>query len=474
MASAEDTMDNSTNGTELIGVKGPFTFDGNPVVAHFYSTSPRQLDVLLSSAVEAVSNSRADLVYRFYPPELEALAAAFGEKITTYVAKMKINVPAILDILSKTLDEQEFMTIVGENVYIFIKYTILTTKQYFTTTNKLFAPIDGGGQLMQFKMIHDATSEAKFVGKTTRFLFHGSGFENWYNIFRTGLKCTSGDNANLMVNANVYGAGIYLSDSPTFSLAYCQSRSGSNTKFILAICEVVSDAAISKSTNIFLATDESAILLRYIVYLDKDMRTNQKFTKQMEKLIERLHTSNTKNAARHRRLMGELSRMPLRPGIAITPVCNGGRFTTSWSIKFTDFSVGNTILVHQLREYGIESVDVEIIFGTNFPYSPPFIRLVSPRMAYLPERVVINPELGFLDRGGGICTAMFKTGEWTPGCAMINLIMDIQCMLFMTDGLEIDAIHWATPYTAREALISYNSVIGTFDIDNAIDLLDSR
>jgi ubiquitin-protein ligase len=453
--------------------QGAFTFDGKSVITNFYATNPKQLEVLLGCAIEAATCTRAKDVYQYWPPELEAQATAHGEPIYKFISKMGINIASILDILSKTPCEGEFMHSVGENVYIFIKFTILTTKQYFTTTNKLFPEIVGG-KLMQFKMIHNAASEARFAGKSTRFFCHGSGYENWDNIFREGLKATSGVNAKLMVNANAYGAGIYLSDSPALSLSYTHSRCGKNEVYMMAICEVITDAAVQKTSNIFLLTDESAIIIRYIICFDKAMFSNPEFTKQIPKVLERLNSSTITNANRHKRLTGELGRMIMPAGVSIQPVCTGGRFTTSWSVKYTDFDKFDSILVHQLRSAKIESVEVEFIFGSNFPYSPPFMRLVSPRLKFNPDAIVVNPELGFLDSGGGICTAMFKTGDWTAGLPLIHLIGDIQFMLFMTNGLELDPKNWAVPYDVREALTSFNTVIGTFEMDDAIDLLDSR
>ena len=317
-----------------------YAFDGKPVITEFYTSSPHQFEMLLDCAIAAATCSRSKLVYRQWPPELEKIATAFGESVDTYITKMSIDISKILHILSKTKCEGEFCHIVGENVYIFIKYTLLTTKQYFATTNKLFPAIKGFGILKQYRMIHNAASESKFNGVATRFLFHGSGYENWYNILREGLKCTTGENAKLLVNANAYGAGIYLSDSPTFSLGYTRSHSGKNEVFILAVCEVKSDAVAVKSTNIFLTTDESAILIRYIIYFDKAMSTNPEFTKEMGLLIQRLNTNNMENTNRHKRLSGELARIekiekangPM--GITIMPNCGVSRFTTSWTIKY--------------------------------------------------------------------------------------------------------------------------------------------
>ena len=452
-----------------------YCYDGTPTVSNFYSTSSMQLEILLSCAVEAASCSRSELVFRSWPPELESLASAFGITVNQYIIRMKIDVFVIMGILAKVKDEAELVHKIGENVYILIKYVILNAKQYFTRTSKLFASVEGEGRLMQFKMIHTADSESRFNGKKTRFLFHGSGFENWNNIFSNGLKCTSGENAKLLVNANAYGAGIYLSDNPGLSLRYCWSKCGRNENFILSVVEIVDKAAIHKSQNIFLATDESALLLRYIIYFDKTMNGRPEFLKQLDKLLERLTTSNTKNANRHKRLTGELARMIVPPGIIVNPICTNGRFTTSWQIIYNDFSMlsTTTTLMKQLIHFEIKQIEVEFMFGSNFPFSPPFIRLVSPRITYNPSDLTKNPNLAFLDAGGGICTAIFKTGEWTPGYPLINIICDVQCMLLMTEGLRLHDTLWNSSYSVKEALTSFNSVIGTFEPDEAIDLLDS-
>ena len=103
---------------------GPFKFDCNSVITNFYATNPKQLVVLLGCAIEAATCTRAKDVYQYWPPELEAQASANGELISTFITKMGISVRGILDILAKTRCEGEFLHIVGENVYIFIKFTI--------------------------------------------------------------------------------------------------------------------------------------------------------------------------------------------------------------------------------------------------------------------------------------------------------------------------------------------------------------
>ena len=139
-------------------------------------------------------------------------------------------------------------------------------------------------------------------------------------------------------------------------------------------------------------------------------------------------------------------------GITIMPNCGVSRFTTSWTVKYHNFDGFDTPLVSQIREFGIESVDVEFIFGTKFPFSPPFIRIISPRFSYHQADLRDNPELGFLDFGGGICTSMFKTGYWTPGYALINTIIDVKILLLTTNGLMLDPTNWNKPYSSSEAL----------------------
>ena len=119
-----------------------YSYDGTPIVSNFYSTSSMQLEILLSCAVEAASCSRAELVFRSWPPELASLASAFGITVNQYIIRMKIDIFAIMGILATVKDEAELVHKIGENVYILIKYVILNAKQYFTRTSKLFASVD--------------------------------------------------------------------------------------------------------------------------------------------------------------------------------------------------------------------------------------------------------------------------------------------------------------------------------------------
>lgn len=452
-----------------------YNYDVNPIVCNYFKTSCKQLEVLLSSALSALNSKRSSSVYKFYAPELEIQAIAKGHTIINFITKLNINVNNILDILKNVDDEFEFYQTIGENIYIFIKYTILTTKQYFITTNKLIIPIELCN-IMQFKMIHSSANEMNFKTKKTRILFHGSGFENWYNILRTGLKIPIGEQHNLLVNGNAYGSGIYLSDSPTFSLSYCNSRIDPNTHHILAICEVIENAAISKSSNIFLVTEENNILIRYILYFDNKTMVNSLFNKELSHLIENLYKKKTENLKKNKRLLIELSKIQAENElhILVTPVFNNVDIIASLIIEFTDFGNYDTKLIHQIHDYKIKTVKIELIFGSNFPFSPPLMRLVYPRLLYQPLNFKLYKEIEFIDNGGGICTSLFKTGEWIPSYPLLNLIIYLQNLILSTNGFELDPETWNIPYTIQEALINFNTIIGTFDIGEAIDLLDSK
>ena len=62
---------------------------------------------------------------------------------------------------------------------------------------------------------------------STKFVWHGSSFENWHAIMRTGLKNCSG--TKLMTAGDAYGNGIYLSTAAAVSLGFSTRPSSTTT-----------------------------------------------------------------------------------------------------------------------------------------------------------------------------------------------------------------------------------------------------
>jgi ubiquitin-protein ligase len=451
-----------------------FKYDKKNIVCSFYNSSPDQFIVLLTCAIEAATSSRAENVYTTYCSELNEIAINKGMTIYEYIIKLNLDADFILKILNIVKTDDELIVKIGIEIYLFVLHIITSTKQYFIKTNKLL-PLIEDCNIKQFKMIHNSIDEARLTSQKTRFFFHGSGLENWNNIFQKGLLVPIGEKSKLLVNANAYGSGIYLSSDPCYSLTYCNSKSGNNKVYILAICEVIETAAIKKCGNIYLATDEKSLLLRYIIYFDTKTMKNPKFKEHITQIIECLNSNIKVNERRHKRLSIELEKIKTEVGIIANPLYKASKFITNWEIAISVDSKIESRLVLELLAHNIKSIDLEFIFGANYPFSPPFIRIIKPRITYIPEKIdkCIGTEFDFLDRGGGICTSLFKTNEWLASYPLVKLIIYIQYLILSSDYFKLST-DWEIPYTEKEVLACFDTTIATYSLDEAIEILETK
>uniref|UniRef100_A0A6C0E944 UBC core domain-containing protein n=1 Tax=viral metagenome TaxID=1070528 RepID=A0A6C0E944_9ZZZZ len=77
-----------------------------------------------------------------------------------------------------------------------------------------------------------------------------------------------------------------------------------------------------------------------------------------------------------------------------------------------------------LNDYEIESkgnhpnaIKMEITFPQDFPMSPPFMRVISPRFKYKTGRVTI---------GGSICTELLTSAGWVPTYSVGQALIQVQ------------------------------------------------
>jgi ubiquitin-conjugating enzyme E2 Q len=191
--------------------------------------------------------------------------------------------------------------------------------------------------------------------------------------------------------------------------------------------------------------------------------------------------ANKTNVRKIRRLEVELTKFVLAPSFIVEQV---GEHKKQWLIHFTKFEhIYDTPLIHQLIAHNITSVDIEFIFGTNFPFSPPFVRLLYPRIisnaatASASSAASLNEldieDCDCIDIGGGICTGLFgrTSSGWSPAINLINFTEYIQSLIFCSPYLQLHPTSWNIPYTDSEALRAFNNIISTFTLLDAVDLI---
>ncbi|KAF0309599.1 Ubiquitin-conjugating enzyme E2Q-like protein [Amphibalanus amphitrite] len=88
-----------------------------------------------------------------------------------------------------------------------------------------------------------------------------------------------------------------------------------------------------------------------------------------------------------------------------------------WNIHL--FNIDRTSdLWRDMRELRIRGIQLNMVFPENFPFSPPFLRLLSPRI-----------ERGFVMEGGAICMELLTPRGWASAYTIEAIIMQLAASL---------------------------------------------
>lgn len=93
-------------------------------------------------------------------------------------------------------------------------------------------------------------------------------------------------------------------------------------------------------------------------------------------------------------------------------------------------------------------VELEILFDANFPYSPPFIRVVRPRFA---------PLSGHITSGGSICIELLTASGWSSAYTMESVLVQLNALMD-AGGARLDRWSANRPYGMREAKEAFRRV----------------
>lgn len=85
-------------------------------------------------------------------------------------------------------------------------------------------------------------------------------------------------------------------------------------------------------------------------------------------------------------------------------------------------------LAKDMKQAGIISIVLEVRFGRDFPFSPPFVRVIRPR--FLP---FMNGGGGHVTIGGAICMELLTSTGWTPAHSMEGVFMSIKMAMSSLD-----------------------------------------
>jgi len=121
-----------------------------------------------------------------------------------------------------------------------------------------------------------------------------------------------------------------------------------------------------------------------------------------------------------------------------------------WDVRVGGFDKGST-LFRDLQQYqkksGKDYVEMQMDFPVDYPFSPPFIRVVRPRFKFHTGHVTI---------GGSICMELLTRKGWTAANSIESVLISIHAELSSGNG-EIDFSNPAD-YSDHEAKAAFQRV----------------
>ncbi|KNC97601.1 uncharacterized protein SPPG_07070 [Spizellomyces punctatus DAOM BR117] len=100
-----------------------------------------------------------------------------------------------------------------------------------------------------------------------------------------------------------------------------------------------------------------------------------------------------------------------------------------------------------------EGIVLDVRFGPDYPQSPPYIRVVKPRLLQF-----ANGGGGHVTAGGSICMELLTTTGWNPKMTMESVLLSVKLAISSVDPqpARLDSgTRWKKGYSAGEAMQSY-------------------
>eukprot|EP00761_Pharyngomonas_kirbyi_P013690 gb/GECH01013719.1/.p1 GENE.gb/GECH01013719.1/~~gb/GECH01013719.1/.p1 ORF type:complete len:321 (+),score=111.25 gb/GECH01013719.1/:1-963(+) len=103
------------------------------------------------------------------------------------------------------------------------------------------------------------------------------------------------------------------------------------------------------------------------------------------------------------------------------------------------------------KQHGQDHVLLEMKFKKDYPFSPPFIRVVKPRFQFHTGHVTI---------GGSICMELLTSSGWAPTNDVEGILVQIRAEM-IAGGARIDFSN-LSPYTEHEAQSAFRRVAARY------------
>lgn len=428
--------------------------------AHSY---PELTKFILSSGIAAIKSNRRDKIFEPFPNKFilygknikrGELSALNNEEINKDFGMIDAlladyNVNTLFDKIMNCSNDEELCDKLGFDLFYLVRFIIMSNKTDVKNVDLFEGKL--GMKNQQYQVVNKPEAEAKFkeiCDGDSCYLFHGSGYENWYSILRNGLKIMSG--TKLMTSGAAYGTGIYLSDSFQFSYNY-SSRNCSDT--IVAVFEVKGNKELyKKSHNIYVVQDDTLLLLRYLLVFGENGYSyneliSRKFGVEMikETPSKRAERDNTIPQMCAKRLTREISLLKSQENLGFTFDIDEANMKV-WKVYLSDFPESE--LANDMKKYNIDNIELEISFPNEYPMHAPFVRVIRPRFIR---------QTGHITFGGSICLDFLTKESYSPATKLESIIITIKSLLTSGDG-RIDPQKLGDFYSESEAKQAFRAI----------------
>uniref|UniRef100_A0A6G1SMI1 Ubiquitin-conjugating enzyme E2 Q1 n=1 Tax=Aceria tosichella TaxID=561515 RepID=A0A6G1SMI1_9ACAR len=119
-----------------------------------------------------------------------------------------------------------------------------------------------------------------------------------------------------------------------------------------------------------------------------------------------------------------------------------------WDVKIFKIDTGSTLypeFVQWKEKTGKDHILLHISYGDNYPFSPPFVRLVYPKLTH-----------GIAGWGGGLlCLELLKARSWSSAYTIEPLVLQVQATISGTGLIRGTENEQFTYQTAKAAVDEY-------------------
>ncbi|KAG8231938.1 hypothetical protein J437_LFUL011407 [Ladona fulva] len=109
-------------------------------------------------------------------------------------------------------------------------------------------------------------------------------------------------------------------------------------------------------------------------------------------------------------------------------------------------------LSRDMRELGVPYILLHLIFPESFPFTPPFMRVVSPRI-----------ERGYVMDGGAICMELLTPRGWASAYTVEAIIMQFAASIVKGQGRIARKVKGNKEFNRRSAEDSFRSLVKTHE-----------